>query len=256
MMANQGVDDDYIVFADANVEAICASNWGKKGKLTYKQAARVTSLGTVFRANTTITSFDELQYFTGLTAIGTADTNATAWFYGCTALTSVTIPSTVTRIRGYAFYGCTHLAHVGSLTNVTIIGTYAFYNCAALRIEVSCPNLTSIGASALRLSGITKILDLGSITTTNTYLCSNCENITEIHIPATCTTIGRCAFETSNETATPTAVVYSYRTTPPSYGASCFRAAKVSVVYVPSESVSSYKSSWSALSSKIQANPT
>lgn len=66
----------------------------------------------------------------------------------------------------------------------------------------------------------------------------------------------KCGFEVSSTANTAMAVVYAPKTTPPSYGASCFRPAKVSAVYVPSESVSSYKSSWSALSSKIQANPT
>ena len=253
-MANQGIDDDYIVFADANVEAICAANWGKNGKLTYKQAAKVTSLGTVFRANTTITSFDELQYFTGLTELGVStNASADAIFYGCTALTSVVVPSTVTKLRGYCFYGCTNLTSIGSIQQITYIGTNAFYNCSKLQFVVDCPNLTYLGSSSLRQSGVTKITDLGSITAINNYTCSACTKLTEAHIPDTVASIGQSGFEVSNSSATPMLTVYSYRDTPPSYGRSCFRAAKVSVVYVPSTSVSSYQSTWSALSSKIQA---
>jgi hypothetical protein len=58
-----------ITFADANVKAICVANWDTNGdgELSEEEAAAVTSLGVVFKGNTEITSFDELQYFTGLT---------------------------------------------------------------------------------------------------------------------------------------------------------------------------------------------
>ena len=277
MMGNQGIDDDYIVFADANVEAICAANWGKKGKLTYKQAAKVTSLGTVFRANTTIASFDELQYFTGLTSIGSADTSANGAFNGCTALASVVIPSSVTRIRGYSFYGCTALTTVGSLGNITYVGAAAFQNCTHLTTvvslanlvtvggsafwgcsawndELNCPNLTgSIPSNAFRGTKLTKVLNLGSITSISSYVFATCNSMTEIHLPATLTSTATASVGTSNSSTTAMLTVYSYNTTPPIYGRECFRAAKVSAVYVPSESVSDYQTKWSALSSKIQA---
>lgn len=273
-MMGQSVDEDYIVFADPNVEAICAANWGKKGKLTYKQAAKVKSIGTVFRANTAITSFDELQYFTGLTSIGSADTSANGTFYGCTALASVVIPSSVTRIRGYSFYGCTALTTVGSLGNITNIGAAAFQNCTHLTTvvslaslvtvggsafrkcsawndELSCPNLTgSVANDTFRETKLAKVLNLGRITSIGAYGFNACNSMTEIHLPATLTSTATASISTSTMLT-----VYSYNTTPPTYGRSCFNASKVSVVYVPSESVSSYQTTWSALSDKIQAMP-
>lgn len=279
MMGNQSVDEDYIVFADPNVEAICAAHWGKKGKLTYKQAAKVTSLGTVFRANTTITSFDELQYFTGLASLGSGDNYVNGTFYGCTALASVVIPSSVTRIRGYSFYGCTALTTVGSLGNITNIGASAFYNCTHLTTvvslanlvtvggsafwkcsawndELNCPNLTgSILSNTFRATKITKVLNLGRITSIAGYGFATCNSMTELHLPATLTSTSTASVGTSNSSTTAMLTVYSYNTTPPTYGRSCFTPSKVSAVYVPSESVSSYKTTWSALSSKIQAMP-
>ena len=52
-----------IVFADANIKAICVSNWDTDGdgELSKAEAAAVTNLGTVFKDNTEITSFNELQ---------------------------------------------------------------------------------------------------------------------------------------------------------------------------------------------------
>ncbi len=60
-----------MTFADANVKALCVANWdtNSNGELSEEEAAAVTNLGTVFQGNTTITSFDELQYFTGLSDI-------------------------------------------------------------------------------------------------------------------------------------------------------------------------------------------
>lgn len=91
---------DNIVFADENVKALCVANWDTNGdgELSYEEAAAVTSLGQVFYNNTTITSFNELQYFTGLKIIDLG-------FADCSNLTSVTIPSSVTRVEEGAFDG-------------------------------------------------------------------------------------------------------------------------------------------------------
>ncbi len=105
-----------IVFADANVKA---------------KAEAVTSLGSVFQNNTTITSFDELQYFTGLTSIGGAV------FSGCSGLTSITIPNSVTSIGHHAFSSCSGLTSVTIPNSVTSIGYYAFYGCSGLTSVIS-----------------------------------------------------------------------------------------------------------------------
>ena len=60
--------DEIIVFADPNVENTCVWYWDSDGDgyLSYDEAAAVTSLRRRFD-NEPITSFDELQYFTGFT---------------------------------------------------------------------------------------------------------------------------------------------------------------------------------------------
>ena len=67
----------------------------------------------------------------GITSIGNYA------FYGCTNLTSVTIPSTVTTIRPEAFENCTSLTSVTIPSSVTSIGIQAFYNTGLTDIYVS-----------------------------------------------------------------------------------------------------------------------
>lgn len=98
-----------IEFKDSEVKRLCVENWGSNGEITYDQAAAVTDLGTVFSGNTAITSFDELQYFTGLTSIGIGV------FNGCTSLMFIKIPNSVTSIGNIAFSGCSSLSSITSL---------------------------------------------------------------------------------------------------------------------------------------------
>ena len=50
-------------------------------------------------------------------------------FYGCTGLTSVTIPNSVTTIESWAFYGCRGLTSITIPNSVTSIGESAFNGC-------------------------------------------------------------------------------------------------------------------------------
>ena len=104
----EGVVPQPISFADDNMKALCVANWDLDGdgELSTAEASEVTNFGDVFKNNRTITSFDELQYFTSLTSIGEQT------FQYCTALTSVTIPSWITTIGESAFNNCTGLLRV------------------------------------------------------------------------------------------------------------------------------------------------
>ena len=213
-----------IDFADTNVKALCVANWDTNGdgELSEAEAAAVTDLGEVFKGITTIQTFDELQYFTGLTSIGNSA------FYGCSGLTSVTIPNCVTSIGDYTFLGCSSLTSVTIPNSVTSLGTSAFYGCSSLT-TITIPNsVTSIGQYVFwNCCGLTSVnVESGNAvydsrdncnaiieTNTNTLIvgCLNtiipnsvtsignsafygCSSLTSITIPNSVTSIGSSAF--------------------------------------------------------------
>ena len=172
-----------ITFADANVKAICVANWDTNGdgELSYAEAAAVTDLGEVFNNNSTITSFDELQYFTGVTSMPSF---AFSW---CSSLSSVVIPENVTSIEYNAFIGCLALTSVEIPVNVTSLGVNPWANCPSLEqitVEEGNPNYDS-------REGCHAIIE----TSTNT-LITGCKNTV---IPNTVTAIAQKAFYFCND---------------------------------------------------------
>ena len=142
-----GTWPDYaIAFADDNVSKICINNWDTNGDgyLSYEEAAAVNSLDQVFKENSSIISFDELKYFTGITSIGS---NA---FYSCWQLSSVTIPNNVNSIGDDAFYYCKGLTSVTIPDGVTFIGEKAFAFCSNLTSVTIGNGVTSININAFQ----------------------------------------------------------------------------------------------------------
>ena len=113
---------DNITFADANVKALCVANWdtNKDGELSTDEAAAVTTLGTVFKGKTNITTFDELRYFTGVTTIGEDA------FRGSSIGPTLTIPGTVKTIGNYAFNNCRSLTRIILQEGVESVGWHTF----------------------------------------------------------------------------------------------------------------------------------
>ena len=141
---------DIIEFADAEVKRICVANWDTDGdgELSKAEAAAVTSLlvpnssgedRSVFRYNATIASFDELEYFTGLTELGTGS------FQNCTSLSSIHLPSTIKTLGQVCFDGCSSLKEIHLPEGLTSLVGWTFGHTGLRTIYIP-KNVSSIGA--------------------------------------------------------------------------------------------------------------
>ena len=117
-------------------------------------------------------------------------------FYGCSSLTSVTIPNSVTSIGGWAFYECSSLTSVTIPNSVTSIGDYAFSDCSSLT-SVTIPNsVTSIrGRAFWNCSSLTSVTIGESVTSIGDYAFYYCSKLTSVTIPNSVTSIGDKAFD-------------------------------------------------------------
>ena len=190
-----------IAFADANVKQLCVQNWDTDGdgELSEAEAAAVTDLGNVFTRNADIKSFNELQYFTGLTSVGDEA------FLFCSGLTSLTIPNSVTNIGDDAFSDCSGLTSVTIPNSVTSIGQGAFRWCSSLTSLIIGNSVTNIGWIAFgACEGLTSIVvESGNtvydsrgncnaiISTSDNKLVVGCQSTV---IPNSVTSIGAGAF--------------------------------------------------------------
>ena len=160
-----GKKKEYIKFEDPEVERICIANWSSDGVgLTYEDAERVTDLGTAFKGNTSIVSFNELEYFTNVV-------NLNNTFVDCVSLSSI------------------------NLKNIQVI-YYAFANCSNLNIDVNIPNLEKIKGGFYN-SGIISVSNLGNVkilesTSGSGIGCfQNCKNLKSVNIPNVLEIIGQ-----------------------------------------------------------------
>lgn len=135
--------EQYIVFADPAVEQICATKWGDGVGIKPSQAALVTDsqFGTTFRQNANITSFDEFQYFTGITSL------ANYAFQACTALESIVLPTSLTTIAAQVFRNCSSLSGTVVIpSSVTSIGNSTFAGCLSVE-NMTIESTSTVGSN-------------------------------------------------------------------------------------------------------------
>jgi len=93
-------------------------------------------------------------------------------FKGCSGLTKVRIPGSVTEISSYAFKGCSGLTSGKIPDGVTEIGEFGFHGC----------------------SGLTSVTIPGSVTEITSYAFDGCSGLTSVTIPGSVTEIGEFGF--------------------------------------------------------------
>lgn len=128
-------------------------------------------------------------------------------FYDCSGLTSITIPESVDRIVNVAFSKCHSLTSITIPAAVTYIGDHAFYDCnnlATIVVAEDNPSFSSYEGALFNKDGTTLIQAPSNIsadfmipdgvTTLGLRALAYCNNLTEIYIPASVTSIDSLAF--------------------------------------------------------------
>jgi len=206
-----------IAFADENVKKKLVRKFDTDGdgELSYAEAASVTSgddLKTAFGGVKTYQSFDEFQYFTGITTI--PNEMFAGWeltsiklpdsitslgervFAGCTKLTTITLPSKLNSIGRKAFYEWTGLKSIIIPSNIKSIGSDAFRGCTALSSITIPNNVTSLDGSVFEdCTGLTSVIIEGGITAIDLFTFYNCSTLSSITLPNSITSIGHRGFE-------------------------------------------------------------
>ena len=109
-------------------------------------------------------------------------------FKNCSGLTSLTLPSSVTRIGDYAFYNCSGLTSLTLPSSVTSIGEFAFRYCSGLTSLTIPSGVTSIGMSAFEYcSSLTSLTLPSSVNEIGIYAFHGCSGLTSLTLPSSVT---------------------------------------------------------------------
>ena len=164
-----------------------------------------------------------------------------AAFSGCSGLTSVTIPNSVTSIGKSAFYGCSGLTSFTIPNSVTSIEAGVFNSCSGLT-SVTIPNsVTSIGNYVFaNCSGLTSVTIPNSVTSIGYDAFWGCSGLTSVTIGSGVKNIYFRAFQNCPELLD----VYCYAEKVPSTESDVFGGSDIEYanLHVPAASIESYKS--------------
>ena len=116
-------------------------------------------------------------------------------FYGCSVLTSLTLPSGLTEIGEGAFAECSGLTSITLPSGVTSIGECAFIHCSGLTSITLPSGVTKIGNDAFQYcSGLTSLTLPSGLTEIGHGAFQYCSGLTSLTLPSGVTEIGDLTF--------------------------------------------------------------
>lgn len=203
--------------------------------------------GSAFENCSSLTGF---EIPSGVTSIGYSA------FSNCTSLTGIDIPAGVKVIDRGAFFNCSSITGVVIPEGVTVISQGCFQNCTSLTSLAIPSSVTTIQDSAFdNCTSLTRISipEDGALTTIGAKAFQHCTSLVAITIPCQVARIGNGAFSQCYDVAKITV----YPPIPPEGGSQMFYGSGNGPIYVPAESVGSYKTAsyWSVYADRIYAMP-
>ena len=163
----------------------------------------------------------------------------------CDATSAITSGEVATQYSGSVVS-----AEIGSC--VTSIDNFTFYYCKSLTSATIPDSVTSIGKDAfMGCYGLTSIDIPSGVTSIGDYAFSGCTSLTSATIGSGVTSINKQAFRYCTSLTGITCLA----TTPPTLGNYVFSSTNECPIYVPAESLETYKAraGWSTYADRIQA---
>lgn len=259
-----------IQFADAKIKErlVALFDTDNDGELSYSEAAAVTGIEGVFGADKDYTSFDEFQYFVGVSTI--PDNMFKQW----TNLASIILPESITKIGDNAFeqceklselslpnglqstgnlaFGYTGITHIIVPNTVTNLGYRAFYGCDKLQSAILPNSITYLNPSIFyNCKSLVSVEIPSSIIYIQASVFEGCTSLSSISIPKGVKSLGYNAFKDCSGLNS----ITIHAKAVPNGGSNMFSNTNNCPIYVPIESIESYKAAeyWSNYSFRIQA---
>ena len=179
-----------IVFEDEEVRRVCVSHFDldEDGELTVGEAMQATTFSNYFQNNKLITVFPEIRYFASVEKLDGA-------FLGCSALTSLDIPVTVTSVGASTFQNCSALEHVYIPSGVSSLGMNCFNGCTALSEVEFSEGVSSVGKYAFYgCSSLSDVVLPSSVKTIDNYAFASCTKLKTFGFSSNLQSIGAYAF--------------------------------------------------------------
>ncbi|KAK8841752.1 hypothetical protein M9Y10_026699 [Tritrichomonas musculus] len=140
-------------------------------------------------------AFSGCSELTELTIPESVTNIADSAFSGCSSLTQMVIPSSVESIGWNTFKECHLLAYVSLPSSITMIDNFCFDKCISLTKVFIPSSVTSIGYNAFRsCSSLVEIIIPSSVTSIGYSAFKDCSALQSICIPSSVNDIGNSTF--------------------------------------------------------------